>query len=479
MAWYYYTSRQKRRKSAERPNLVASKTENRATRSRDDGRGRRRKVDAATGISRNASADATSSGVDLSNGGWTAKQKSSKSKGPGKVADAAGATGSNGNHLEQSRIATREEEDEASMTNQEFAKQMVDLKAGKDLAAPGRSESRHQTKGRSHPHGSGKRLSVAGLAANGSGSRELSANSSTTGGDADDDLSPAVSPNLVASSTGQYVSGGDVSDMLEPAPARASVLKITESTRPTGPARPQQRKPVEPAETKKQRQNRQKAEEKKAARAEAEADRRVLLEKQLRTAREAEGRPARNGMGSSTAPPAPSVWATAGPPLPNGGGENGRGMSGPAPLLDTFDPEDGVHAGDSGRPAAASMSASMDSSGTRTSSIWDRDLPSEEDQMRMIQELDDSAGWNTVPKGRKGKKARNDSENFETEARAGQVSTVNGSSHPAPFTSGISGPKPGNSTSSDEAHAGADTGYKGLNGNTGYSHPADSDWAVL
>ncbi|KAF1356714.1 hypothetical protein BDV97DRAFT_278952, partial [Delphinella strobiligena] len=186
---------------------------------------------------------------------------------------------------------------------------------------------------------------------------------SSNAGYADDDLTPARSSALAA---------GDVSDMLEPTATGPSVLRLTESSRPAKANKQRQQTAAQEADTKKQRQNRKKVEERQAQREAEEKERLVLLEQQRRTAREARGEPAKNGVPASK-PPAVSAWAvkaaaraTQPPAQEITGGSGSAGTSG---LLDTFD------------------------------------KPSEEEQMRIATKLsEDESGWNTVPKGKKQKK---------------------------------------------------------------------------
>lgn len=341
--------------------------------------------------------------------------------------------------------------------------------------------------------------------------------SSTTGADADDDLSPSASPFLNPTSSsnvaGRSPTAGGISDMLEAPTAGPSVLRLTEPTQPQRTSKPKPQSSPQKTETKKQRQNRKKAEALKAERQDAEQQRRVLLEKQLRTAREAGGRPVKM----------PQEYARNGGPDPSGlgqesspwfgrsegrGAENHRPTSGEAQgsgpagsnstagtYLDTFEPEGAsgtaesastagakdrtatAHAGYTGRPTPGAQpvrtsngsspnprndgtgvlaepakysesttgrsrvprrpggflsTAAADRSGPESLSDtngrngessrgravrvdpsvpeWERDLPSEEEQIRMIKELNDEAGWNVVSVGKKGRRERGGTE---------------------------------------------------------------------
>ncbi|KAJ3553565.1 hypothetical protein NPX13_g10861 [Xylaria arbuscula] len=199
---------------------------------------------------------------------------------------------------------------------------------------------------------------------------KLSAPSSTTG-DADDDLSPQVSPVVTAADS------HGVSDMLEPSASGPSVLRLTGTDSVKKP-KERKAKAAEPVETKKQRQNRKKAEAAKLAREEDEKERQVLLEKQRRTARIAEGRPAKDG----SAFVAQNAWDA-----------KPADAAAPVQLLDTFEqkakPESKAPAPTSSAPVAKS-----------SSDPWSG-LPSEEEQLEMIRQED---SWNEVKTKKKGKK---------------------------------------------------------------------------
>ncbi|PSN72811.1 hypothetical protein BS50DRAFT_582439 [Corynespora cassiicola Philippines] len=211
----------------------------------------------------------------------------------------------------------------------------------------------------------------------------ISGASSNAGADADDDLSPVASPALGA--TTKSPSGRDVSDMLEPKAAAPAILKIGASEKPAREPKQQQKRAETPTETKKQRQNKKKAEEAKAQREADEKQRQALLEKQRRTAREARGEPARNGVQPAKAP-ASNAWTTV-------------GSSGAAPasanngqLLDTFEQDVASTAKTSATNGTAPTSNSLPASGQ-----W-QNLPSEEEQLRLAME---ESAWTTVPKGKK------------------------------------------------------------------------------
>ena len=260
-----------------------------------------------------------------------------------------------------------------TVDNKEFARQMAGAKKGFSLATPAKSSQSKQ----SNKLGKASRVRF-------NADEDVSATSSTTGADADDDLSVSNSPALDAAPdhTG-------VSDMLE-APGRGpSVLRLTESTQPPKPNQPKLTKPAQAPETKKQRQNRRRNEERKLEREQTEKERRVLLEKQLRTAREAEGRPAKNGVPISK-PPTSSAWAkqsrdsSASNPV--------QAVAAKGPLLDTFE------------ETKASETATSNGYSTkvagRDENTWEHDLPSEEEQLRLLNEINND-GWQTVEKPKK------------------------------------------------------------------------------
>ncbi|PYI29584.1 hypothetical protein BP00DRAFT_230581 [Aspergillus indologenus CBS 114.80] len=231
-----------------------------------------------------------------------------------------------------------------------------------------------------------------------SASRVSTRTSSTTGADADDDLSPAGSPVVNAT----VPSAGYISDMLEaPAPG-ASVLRVTGAA----PAEAQKKKTqsFKQVETKKQRQQRLKNEARKQEVQEAEAQRRKLLEKQLHTAREAERREAAK---STPTAPQTNAWQTKAAPSAT----NGTSQPAVAPkveLLDTFEPV-----------APASKPAKE----------WDQGLPSEEEQMRLLGAENGQDQWTTVSSKKIKKKS---GKTDESEVSASESQPTPAAPSPAP-----------------------------------------------
>ncbi|KAF3000142.1 hypothetical protein E8E13_005121 [Curvularia kusanoi] len=208
----------------------------------------------------------------------------------------------------------------------------------------------------------------------------------SAGAIASDDSSSATSP---VRSAPKAPSGKDVSDMLPTSGAGANVLSIKASDKPTKATKPKVQKVEAPQETKKQRQNRQKKEAEKAQREEDEKARQVLLEKQRRTAREARGEPAKNGVPAKL--PASNPWAGQ-----SSGGAVQAPVSAPTgQLLDTFDV--------ASTASSSATNGTINTPDTVSNSGSFNGLPSEEEQLRLAME-DDSA-WTTIPKGGKKQKA--------------------------------------------------------------------------
>lgn len=290
--------------------------------------------------------------------------------------------------------------------NKAWAQQLASLKKGTSLAPPTRTDSRNRTVKQSS-----KTFSSA----------------SSNAADADDDLTPSMSPSLAA---------GNVSDMLEPAAAGPSVLRLTGSNKPAKANQPRQA-PVQQEETKKQRQNRQKVEARRLEREAEEKERQTLLETQRRTAREARGEPAKNGIPSQA--PTSSAWAAdiakrvVQAPAVAVTGES-------APLLDTFD-----------------QSAS-----------------NEEEQLRLAKQISqDDSGWATVPKGKKQQKKKAPVIGSEDSNTSDAGSVVNAPiEKPAPLPK-VTAPAPKAAVSSTNGYSSLyDSGYDAG------SHPDDSQWAA-
>ena len=333
-------------------------------------------------------------------------------------------------------------EETGDMNDLDFARSLSSAKVGTSLKSSTPSDSPRKS----------LKQSAASLAPN------ISSTPSNSGIDADDDTSPAASPKLDASKNYQNSKGVDVSDMLEPSPTGPSVLKLKESDDSKQEKRSKQKKDIQSQETKKQRQNRRKAEENKLQRDEQEKERIALLEKQRRTAREARGEPAKNGLGNSNSSD-DSVWKS------NGSSTSTSTKKAELPatvaLLDTYDAN------------GASKLQPNGSNGYRGSSgkpnaEWENGIPSEEDQLRLIKEQDES-NWNTV--GKKSKKKTAPPTNGHT---TGNESSDAGSrDHPVTGVSQPPKPVSGANEVNDTVNSFGSFNLKGK------SHPNDSDWAVV
>ena len=389
-AYMYYAKSKNTNRTRGSTSFSIPHAQGRTSEVREENSKRRKKGKSNASSDRHTSdaAEGSSQSVPTSGNEQTKKRKDGK-KVPSQLTQSATTAGDSNDAAE---IASEDPRDDG-MDNREFAKQLSSLKSGISLQKSANNtevkkskKPGKQNESLSHPS-NGKIAEPRG----GTGSHELSTTSSTTGADADDDLSPATSPAFGAVESTK--NAGDVTDMLEAPVKGPSVLRLTQSTQPQPDRQPKEKKAAPEPETKKQRQRRKKNEEQKAAREEGEKERRVLMENQRRVAREAEGRPAKNGLGTSKAPAA-SVWAK---PMektisePVGSPSNSSGL-----LLDTFD----------NPQKPAKNSTEMETNGTTaTPKTWNGEMPSEEEQLRMLSEVDDN-GWNTVQKGGKAKKKR-------------------------------------------------------------------------
>lgn len=478
-AYVYYARSKNTPRTRGRTSSIMSQAQRKASEVREDSSKRRKKGKKAAPSDRHASdaAEGSSQSVPSSGKEKTRKRKGGKNQ-PSELRQSVPAK------VDDTKPEVEVESegpDDDEMDNKEFAKQLSRLKAGTSLNKPLDSTAAKKTKKQGKPNETLKAPLNGKVAepAAGANSHELSTTSSTTGADADDDLSPATSPAFGPNEGTK--NAGDVSDMLQ-APAKGlSVLRLTQPTEPQVDRQPKQKKAAPEPETKKQRQNRQKNEEKKAVREEAEKERRVLLEKQRRTAREAEGRAAKNGLGVSK-PPATSAWEKPADGA-DGSAESIKSTAAGGSLLDTFD--------ETAKPVGAATKTETKGT-TGTQGNWDRDVPSEEEQMRMLSELDDD-GWNTVQKGGKTKKKTTvlaSEQNSDTEGQKAGATAPKGTSNgyskekSAPSSEAVPAkpkvtkdkidPKIWNRTNIHE-HPDYDPEYPyALTG-----HPDDSDWAVV
>ncbi|MCJ1286941.1 hypothetical protein MMC26_006287 [Xylographa opegraphella] len=298
----------------------------------------------------------------------------------------SGLAGSSAVDVPSNNVPTVDDRDgdgDDEVDNKEFAKQLSGVKAGTSLNTASTAVRPPRTKKQSQINGSAH----MGPDTEAINNKNPSGTSSTTGADADDDMSSANSSALGAINHG----AAGVSDMLEAPSPGPSILRLTEPVHPQRPSAPKQSKSIQAQETKKQRQNKAKNEAKKAEREQAEKERRVLLERQLRTAREAEGRPAKNGVAIPT-PLKTNAW-------PNSSNGTVVATSTPAnrvqtngDLLDTFDDTPKVETGNKLNNRLQHDPEVSDGD----SKLSDLNWPSEEEQMRMLDEMDGSGSWQTV-----------------------------------------------------------------------------------
>ncbi|KAK5168081.1 uncharacterized protein LTR77_006649 [Saxophila tyrrhenica] len=266
-------------------------------------------------------------------------------------------------------VVSADEPEEVDMNTREFAEQMAQNRKGTNISSSQRKDNRVKTV---------KQSSALNTP-------DLSSGSSQAGAEADDDLSPAVSPSLNA---------GDVADMLEPVAPGPSTLRVTAPTKPQKEKAQKQSK-EQVVESKKQRQNRQKVEAQRIQREEDEKQRKALEERQRRAAREARGEPARNGMPASK-PPAKSAWVASTAPT-SSNATTPAATENNAPLLDTFDAES--TSSSNGGPALSTAATSTTSNGPINGAV------SEEDQLaQAMRQSEDESGWTTVAQPKKQKK---------------------------------------------------------------------------
>ncbi|KAL7913049.1 hypothetical protein GGI35DRAFT_441886 [Trichoderma velutinum] len=275
-------------------------------------------------------------------------------------------------------------ENQEEIDNREFAKQLAKAKEGAKFNTKNDGPKQREKTVKQSKANKSKAAPAAPEA--------VPSAPSSNGADADDDESPVV---LSPATSPVDVSG--VNDMLEPAPAGPSVLRLTDTESKKDKKQKAPKNP-EPAETKKQRQNKKKAEAAKVAREEAEKERKVLEEKQRRTARIAEGRAAKDGSEFMAAVNGnKNAWD--GTNGTNGAAEKKDDASIYAPL-DTFEKAaQKKKAAEKATPAPAPKKEAVQN----LESSWISALPSEEEQMEMLKEESDE--WNTV-KSKSSKKAK-------------------------------------------------------------------------
>ncbi|KAL9109348.1 MAG: hypothetical protein Q9227_005978 [Pyrenula ochraceoflavens] len=206
----------------------------------------------------------------------------------GKIGDAAGdapsgkkrktATKSSTDAVSpQPYVSSINKDADDAINNNTFAEQFVKARTGTPLDKP--------AKGR--PSKKERRANKTVVESSSASPAISTEPSSATGAEADDDLSPIASPTIDANNP-ENPRAGDVADMLEPTKGGPGVIRLTgelESSRKQN-SKPQSYQVIE---NKKKRQARLKREQQRLNNEAAEAERRRLMEQQLRTARMASG----------------------------------------------------------------------------------------------------------------------------------------------------------------------------------------------
>ncbi|KIX04668.1 uncharacterized protein Z518_05538 [Rhinocladiella mackenziei CBS 650.93] len=220
-------------------------------------------------------------------------------------------------------------DEDGGMSNKEFAQQLAKAQAGTKLE-PSKSQPTSKKE---------RRAAKKAVQANQNG-QEASGlsteNSSSTGRDADDDLSPVGSPATGPVSTAPTSRAGDVSDMLEAPTAKPTTLRLTDVKDASRTTSKSSSTAFEPVLSKKQRQRQAKQAEQRALREESDRVHEAKKQAQLRTARLAEGTSNQTKANSFTAKQ--NAWQGGKPP-PEKSLRNGSNPEA-AQLLDTFGKEE-------------------------------------------------------------------------------------------------------------------------------------------
>lgn len=328
--------------------------------------------------------------------------------------------------------------DDDGMNNAQFAQQLKQAQNGTKL------EKKTQP-------GPSKKERRAANAANGGPqdfeSPSLSADTSSTGGrDADDDMSPNDTPPSSVSRA------DDVSDMLEPAPAKPQTLRLTSTDAP------QQKKPTpkqfETVLTKKQRQRRQKQEDNRVLREESDKQHEAKKQQQMRAARVAEGSSNQTKANNFTQ----NAWQSK--PAEK---QQTPAQAASTSLLDTFEPEENKASvstkpiSDITNQSGATVEDVKDKIGEKKTqalaasgrerpalsqkSSW-ADQVNADEQDQWAEKLLGDDQWNQVASKKNKKKNRNETQDTGSEASQppSKVAPVN-----KPYSGGIQtngGPKP-------------------------------------
>ena len=364
----------------------------------------------------------------------------------------------NGPREEAGRQTSRNEE--GGLDNMEFAKQLTQARTGSELQpASGKGDLSKKEK-------RARKAAAAATSSTESGNTNAPQSSadasSANGGDADDDLSPDGSPPLKATEGGSLPRAGDISDMLEARRGGPAILRLIDSKGTVSQQKKSGSKPFEVIESKKQRQSRQKREAQKLRNEEAEALRRLQMEQQLRIARTAEGSSAQT-KSSTFKPPTENAWFAGGK-----GSQAAQVQKTPVHTMEERDTkEQGTVTGSVSAAPLSNLSdmrkrnqteqavkqemrtgptevvgtssrenSTMPGSSTQSNASW-ADMPSEEEQIRMLREED---AWTTVAskkdKKKGGRSANGVKEPDTTSEASADVFRAKGTNMRRPTTDG-------------------------------------------
>lgn len=307
--------------------------------------------------------------------------------------------------------------DDNKDANREFAKQFAKVRQGASLK-PKSKETTRQPEHIPESHPSTRA-------------------SSTTGAEADDDLSPATSPDVKAA----HVSG-DVSDMLESSGPGPSVLRLTGDFQEVKNKK-KATLPSDASESKKHRQQRAKNEAKKAMVQQAEKERMALLEKQLHQSRDHERRETKKSA------PTTNAWANGAPAAPQ------RSAS---VLLDTFEAAKPAEPTKSEHPSVAPQPG------------WTSNMPSEEEQMRLLDSINSENEWTTVSSRKKDNKKKTKADGSVSDTSSTDMTTPAVASADPPAAKPKSPVFPVKPVTHVEPATSNDPWAAGKH------HPLDSDW---
>ncbi|KAG8625566.1 hypothetical protein KVT40_005967 [Elsinoe batatas] len=315
-------------------------------------------------------------------------------------------------------------QDDGAEADKAWAQRMANARNGTNLSVPSKDSSRTKT------------VKTSSL----ENSQNFSA-ASSTGAEADDDESPSDSPRQA----------GNVSDMLEPKAAGPSVIRLTQDENRAPQRAPRQQKEFQAAETKKQRQNKKKNEERKALIEEQERDRQGKLEAQRRTAREARGEPAKNGLQQAKAP-ASSVWTSS---------QKNEGATPVQPIEDTVDRAQAPAVGNAQASVVPTRPVNGGPNGASSTNGFSNGMSEQDAIHAATKASEDESGWATVntKKAKKGHNRTNSDAPLD-------VKLVESAPAPPKQVKQPAGPKVTN------GFASLDTGI------SAGSHPDDSEWGA-